>query len=150
MLDQRSISGVVQPGVPFGWHHRGFRRAGIDHPAAQTITGARTPLLIVNVAERIGADALSLEQRKQPGTEIHAGGYTKLREPGPPGLLIHRILWSGDYLNPKCAFRVAEGGIAYAHEGEPDLAGRAHAARDDWGGSGCATASGDAACSLGG
>src|SRR5690242_8526350 len=72
-LDQGCIGRVVQPGMPFGWNARGLNRAGVGDPAAGAVSRAGTPFLVIDVAGRVGADAPALEQREQPGADIHAG-----------------------------------------------------------------------------
>ena len=84
-LHQRLVGGVVQPGMPLRRNPGRLGRAGIGHPAPHAVARTRPPLHEIGVAERIGADAPALEPGEQPGAEVHAARYTKLRELGPPG-----------------------------------------------------------------
>ena len=64
-IGQHRIGRVMQPGMPFRAHAGSIRRAGINHPAAGSRAAYRRALLIILIAETVGADMAALPQRHQ-------------------------------------------------------------------------------------
>ena len=71
---------MVKPAMPVGRHLRGLDKAVISDITPRRLAGARLALLVIPVAEIIGADQPRVEIEMKSRNEIH--GVATLLNPG--------------------------------------------------------------------
>lgn len=71
-IGQRGVSGVMQPGVPFGRNPRRIHASRGHYPSAHPqATASGTTIYEVAISGGVNADLFAVEEREQPGSDIH-------------------------------------------------------------------------------
>src|SRR5690606_13456413 len=72
---QRLDRCVMQPGMPFRRHLGGFLAARVQNPAAFAAVQRPALVLVITVAELVGADELAVNPGMQQRSDVHGVSY---------------------------------------------------------------------------